>query len=111
MNPYYLLAIPVTGFVLSIVCASVPVAQKAKNPILWKFLESLAVNLGKAKNADGPAGTAPVAIISSAIAGSIAVALGAAPSQAPQPVPVPAVTFVAIPHDPTPTVIPADVTP
>lgn len=111
MNPYYLLAIPVTGFALSIVCASVPAAQKAKNPMLWVFLESLAVNLGKAKNANGPAGDAVVAVLSYAIAGSIAVALGAAPSQAPQPAPAPAVTFVAIPHDPTPTVLPADVTP
>lgn len=91
-------------------CAVTPPEVKAKNPKVWMLLESLAINVGSAQNSAGPAGSPRLALVAY-VAAAVALLY---PQATPSPTAAglaPAVTFVAIPHDPTPTVIPADVTP
>ena len=109
MNPQILAAIIAVAGAVSALCALVPADTKAKHPAVWKFLESLAVNVGKAANAEGPKGNGSVTVIAYALALAAAFLPDAKPAQV---VPVPAVTFVAtLPADPTATALSVAVSP
>ena len=109
MNPQILAAIVAVAGAVSALCALIPAATKAKNPRLWTLLESIAVNVGKAKNADGPAGNGALTLVTYALALSAAFLPASKPVEV---VPLPAVTFVAaLPADPTATALSVAVSP
>jgi len=90
--------------------ALTPPEVKARSPKVWTLIESLAINVGSAQNSAGPAGSPRLALVAYVVAACALLY----PQGKPSPTAAgldPAVTFVAIPSDPTPTAIPADVTP
>lgn len=109
MNTQVITAILAVAGAAAAICAAVPASVKSRNPRLWSLLESLAVNVGNAKNSTGPAGSPALAF------GAYVLAFAAAclPADKPTPaLPPPAVTFVAtLPADQTATALSVAVSP
>ena len=113
MNPQILAAIIAVAGAVSALCALVPADTKAKHPAVWKFLESVAVNVRKAANADGPKGDGRITLVTYALAlggAFLAQTTGSLPATVPAP--PAAVTFVAVlPADPTAAALAVAVSP